>query len=265
MFLSRMNFSRITYTTADRKALITLNRPDKRNALDDGMVMELTTAFTTAGRDPAVKVVLLAAKGPSFCAGADLDYLARVSQFDLEENRQDSFRMANLFRVVHELRKPVIAMVDGPALGGGAGLASVCDFIIASKENAQFGYPEVRVGFIPAIVLVFLIKRVGEGRARELVLRGAPVDADEAFRIGLASMVVQAGKLGSTTDALVRELIQKNSGNAMGLCKEMLSKLHGMNMPDALDFAANLNAAARMTVECRTGIGAFLRKEKMEW
>jgi methylglutaconyl-CoA hydratase len=265
MFLQRMNFSRITYATADRQTLIALNRPDKRNALDDGMVQELATAFAMAGRDTSAKVVVLSANGPSFCAGADLDYLARVSQFDLEENRQDSFRLANLFRVVHELRKPVIAMVNGPALGGGAGLASVCDFVIASKENAQFGYPEVRIGFIPAIVLLFLVKRVGEGHARELVLRGAPVDAEEAHRLGLASMVVPASMLASTTEALVQELLQKNSANAMGLCKEMLSKLHGMNMPDALDFAANLNAAARMTVECRTGIGAFLRKEKMEW
>jgi methylglutaconyl-CoA hydratase len=166
---------------------------------------------------------------------------------------------------MYELRKPIIAVVDGPALGGGAGLASACDFVIASKENAQFGYPEVRIGFIPAIVLVFLVKRVGEGRARELVLRGGTIDAHEAHRLGLVSMVVPSEDIAATADALVRELLLRNSANAMGLCKEMLSKLHGMNLLDALDFAANLNAAARMTVECRTGIGSFLRKEKIEW
>ncbi len=260
-----MDFTRITYASAERRATITLNRPSRRNALDDVSVTELTAAFTMAGRDPAVKVILLRANGPAFCAGADLEYLAKISQFDLEQNREDSLRLANLYRLIHELRKPVIALVDGPALGGGAGLASVCDFIIASKENARFGYPEVRIGFIPAIVSVFLVKRVGEGHARELVLRGATIDAAEALRIGLASIVVPAARITESGDALALELVQKNSPNAMGLCKELLSKFHGMNLPEALDFAANLNAAARMTVECKTGVGAFLRKEKLEW
>ena len=260
-----MDFTRITYAGSERRGTISLNRPEKRNAFDDVMVNELTAAFTMAGRDPSVKVILLQAHGPAFCAGADLEYLARVSQYDLEQNREDSLRLTQLFRLMYELRKPIIAVVDGPALGGGAGLTSVCDFVIASKENARFGYPEVRIGFIPAIVLPFLLKRVGEGRARELVLRGAPVDAADALRIGLANMVVPAARLAATADALVRELIENNSANAMGLCKEMLSKFQGMNLPDALDFAANLNAAARMTVECKTGVGAFLRKEKTEW
>ncbi len=260
-----MDFTRITYVPAERGATITLNRPSRRNALDDATVGELTAAFTLAGRDSSVKVILLRANGPAFCAGADLEYLARISQFDLEQNREDSLRLANLYRLIYELRKPVIALVDGPALGGGAGLATACDFVVASKENARFGYPEVRIGFIPAIVSVFLVKRVGEGRARELVLRGTPIDAAEALRIGLASMVVPASRLVETGEAIARELIQNNSPNAMGLCKDMLSKFHGMNLPDALDFAANLNAAARMTVECKNGVGAFLRKEKIEW
>ncbi|MEK9135680.1 MAG: enoyl-CoA hydratase-related protein, partial [Bacteroidota bacterium] len=146
-----------------------MNRPEKRNALDDMLVKELTSAFVAAGKDQSVKVVILAGAGPAFCAGADLDYLNKVAQFDLEENRADSQQLANLFRVIHELRKPVIAIVNGPALAGGCGLASVCDFVIASEENAKFGYTEVRIGFIPAVVMIFLIKRVGEGKARELV------------------------------------------------------------------------------------------------
>ncbi len=260
-----MDFTRIAYAASERRATITLNRPSRRNALDDITVNELTAAFTAAGRDPSVKVILLRANGPAFCAGMDLEYLARVSQFDLEENREDSLRLANLYRLIYELRKPVIALIDGPALGGGAGLATACDFVIASKENARFGYPEVRIGFLPAIVSVFLVKRVGEGHARELVLRGAPVDAAEALRIGLASIVVPAARLDETAEALSLELVRQNSPNAMGLCKDMLSKLHGMNLPEALDFAANLDAAARMTVECKTGVNAFLRKEKIEW
>lgn len=168
-----MEFSRLLYTSGQRTATITLNRPDKRNAMDDLMVKELTTAFSMAARDPDAKVVLLNANGNAFCAGADLEYLKRIASFDQEENLKDSSRLAQLYKIVYELRKPVVAAVDGPAIAGGCGLASVCDFIVAGKERAQFGYTEVRIGFIPAIVSVFLIKRVGEGRARELIMRVA--------------------------------------------------------------------------------------------
>jgi len=260
-----MDFTRITYAAGERRATITLNRPSKRNALDDATVNELTTAFTMAGRDPSVKVILLEARGPAFSAGSDLEYLSRVSQYDLEQNREDSIRLGQLFRLIYELRKPVIALVDGPALGEGAGLAAVCDFVIASKENARFAVPEVRLGFIPAVVLLFLLRRVGEGHARALALRGEAIDGAEAYRIGLANMVIPSAQLDATANALARELIDKNSANAMGLCKEMLSKFQGLNLPEALDFAANMNAAARMTAECKSGMGAFLRKEKIEW
>jgi methylglutaconyl-CoA hydratase len=259
-----MQFSRLLYAASNRIATITLNRPAKRNALDDVMIGELATAFGHAGRDQDVKVIVLRGSGSSFCAGADLEYLSKIATFDLEENRSDSKKLANLFRTIYELRKPIIAAVDGPALAGGCGLASACDFVIAS-DNASFGYTEVRIGFIPAIVMVFLIKRIGEGKARELVLRGNIITALEAEAIGLVNKVVKAGQLQQTVDTLSSELIQQNSSHAMGLCKEMLSKLNGLNLLDALDFAANMNAAARMTPDCRDGIGAFLNKEKIHW
>lgn len=260
-----MNFERILYASSGRKAVITLNRPAKRNALDDLMVRELTAAFSSAARDPQVKVVLLQGAGKAFCAGADLEYLHRLASFDLEQNKADSQQLATLFRMLHEIRKPVIALVNGPALAGGCGLAAACDFVIAAEETATFGFTEVRIGFIPAVVLVFLVKRVGEGRARELVMRGNIFDARRALAIGLASQVVPAGLLESSALALADELIEQNSLLAMGLCKEMLAKLHGLNLLDSLDFAANMNAAARMTPDCKEGIGAFLRKEKKEW
>ena len=249
----------------DGVAVVTLNRPAKRNALDDVMVKELTSAFAAAAKDPVVKVIVLAAAGPLFCAGADLEYMHRVAKFDHEENRADSLRLAHLLRLIYEVRKPVIALVRGAALAGGCGLASSCDFIIASEENARFGFTEVRIGFIPALVMVFLTKRIGEGRAREMVLRGNIIDAREALRFGLVSLVVPDADLESSADALIAELLTQNSLNAMGLCKEMLSKLQGMNLIDALDFAANMNAAARMTPDCRQGVAAFLNKEKIIW
>lgn len=264
-YFRAMQFTRLLYEVNDRRALITLNRPDKRNALDDTMVKELTLAFSSAGKDQNAKVIVLNANGPAFCAGADLDHLHRLSAFNLEENRSDSQQLAQLFRVVYELRKPVIAVVDGPALAGGCGLATVCDFVVASVENAKFGYTEVRIGFIPAVVMVFLIKRVGEGKARELILRGNIITATEAKEIGLINVVAPSSELDEAVNKLVDESLQKNSGTAMGLCKEMLSKLPGMNFMDALDFATNMNAAARMTPECKQGINAFLKGDKIQW
>lgn len=260
-----MEFQRIRYETRDRRAFITLSRPEKRNALDDLMVRELSTAFAKAARAQQVKVVVLAAEGSSFCSGADLEYLNRLAKFDLEENRADSHQLATLFRTIYELRKPTIAVVNGPALAGGCGLATVCDIVVASRENARFGYTEVRIGFIPAVVMVFLMKRVGEGRARELILRGNIIDADSAMQMGLVNAAVPQESLESTVMALSDEMITLNSAYAMGLCKEMMAKLHGMNLTDSLDFAANMNAAARMSQDCKTGVNAFLKKEKPEW
>jgi len=260
-----MEYSRISYKAEERVGTITLKRPEKRNAMDDAMVKELTLAFSAAARDPEVKAIVLQATGPAFCAGADLEYLSRLAKFDLEENRMDSFRLANLFRTIHELRKPVVAFVNGPALAGGCGLASVCDFVIASEERAQFGYTEVHIGFVPAIVMFFLVKRVGEGRARELVLRGNIISAAEARSIGLVSVVVPEKELQKAGEGLVDELLTHNSLTSMTLCKEMLSKMHGMNLADALDFAANMNAAARMTPECKKGVTAFLNKQPPKW
>ena len=181
-YYSPMKFTSLRYEVGERRVVITLNRPDKRNALDDILVKELTLAFVAAGKDQNVKVIVLSGAGPAFCAGADLDYLQRLSAFDQEENQTDSRQLAGLFRVIHETRKPVIAVVNGPALAGGCGLASVCDFVLASREKARFGYTEVRIGFVPAVVMIFLIRRVGEGNARELVLRGNVIDASEAFK-----------------------------------------------------------------------------------
>jgi len=260
-----MDFRRILYTADERIARITLNRPDKRNALDDTMVAELTTAMALASRDPAVKAVLLGANGPAFCAGADLAYLQKVSSSDHEQNRADSTRLATLYKSIYELRKPVVALVNGPALAGGCGLASVCDFVLASRERARFGYTEVHIGFLPAIVLLFLMKRVGEGRARELVLRGHVLNADEAQAAGLVSTVVPEHELVERGEALLKELIEHNSSTAMAMGKEMLAKLDGMNAAEGLDFAANMNAAARMTADCRKGVQAFLNKQQPEW
>ena len=260
-----MNFERIELAVAERVARITLNRPEKRNALDDLMIRELTSAFRSAGDDPGVKVVMLSGRGPAFCAGADLAYLQRLSEYDSAQNLADSTLLAQLFETIYYLQKPVIAVVDGPALAGGCGLATVCDFVLASEEKAQFGYTEVRIGFIPAIVLTFLIRRVGEGRARELVLQGNILSAREAESIGLITRAVPESVLGSTAEELCRELLSQNSLTAMGLCKTLIGMISNQEPRSALPLAARANAEARMTAECRKGIKAFLEKKKIEW
>jgi methylglutaconyl-CoA hydratase len=260
-----MDFTRIKLNRSDRIAEIVLSRPEKRNALDDVMVRELTDAFTTCNREQQTKVVVLKAEGDAFCAGADLTYLQRLSSFDFSQNQHDSQMLMKLFLLIYTLRKPVIGLIQGPAVAGGCGLATVCDFVLAARETAVFGYPEVHIGFIPAIVLPFLIRRIGEARARELTLRGNTLTAEEAERIGLVTTCVPAIELQEHGRRLAEELIQKNSGSSMGLIKELLSRVHGLSTPDALDYAANLNALTRMTEDCKKGIEAFLKKEPQRW
>jgi methylglutaconyl-CoA hydratase len=229
------------------------------------MVRELTEAFQACNRESDAKVVLLQAEGDTFCAGADLAYLRRLSAYDFSQNQQDSQQLMKLFLAMYTLRKPIIALVQGPALAGGCGLVTVCDFVLAARETAVFGYPEVRIGFIPAIVMPFLVRRVGEARARELTLRGHTISAGEAESIGLVTKAVPATALAEAGESLARELQEQNSGSSMGLVKELLSRIHGMSTSDALDYAANLNALTRMTDDCKKGIGRFLNKEKQEW
>ncbi len=260
-----MEFTRLKYTAAKRIARITLSRPEKHNALDDVMVNELQSAFTAAQKDQSVKVVLLNAEGDSFCSGADLNYLQRIAQYDFNQNQEDSTNLMKLFLQIYTLRKPVIALVQGSALAGGCGLATVCDYVLAAKETARFGYTEVRIGFIPAIVMVFLVRRVGEAAARALTLRGNILDALEAARIGLVNEAVPTIELEERGSTLAAELIRQNSVSSMGLVKELLARIHGMPTKDALEYAANLNALTRMTDDCKRGIDAFLKKEKIEW
>jgi methylglutaconyl-CoA hydratase len=260
-----MDLTRIKYVVANRTCTITLSRPEKHNAIDDVMIAELTAAFQLSQKSSDVKVVLLKGEGDSFSSGADLAYLQKISKFDFDQNQKDSSNLMKLFLQIYNLRKPVIALVNGNALAGGCGLATVCDIIVAAKETAKFGYTETRIGFIPAIVLIFLMRRIGEGKARELALRGNIIGSDEALRIGLVNVVVPAVELDDAGERLANELINNCSLSSMGLVKELFSRINGMTMTDALDYAANLNALTRMTDDCKKGIESFLKKEPIKW
>lgn len=260
-----MPYSHLTYTVDNRVAEINLSRAEKHNALNDILVSELTESFSQANKNSSVKVIILRGSGQSFCAGADLEYLEKLSTYSLTDNQEDSKKLMKLFQLIYEIRKPVIAMVNGPAIAGGCGLATVCDFVFASKEHASFGYSEVKIGFIPALVMVFLVRRIGEGRARDLFLSGRKIDAHEANQIGLATRVIEHNQLEQETKEFARDLIENNSGNSMSLIKEMFATIHNMDFLQALEYAANMNAATRMTDDCKRGIAAFLKKENIQW
>jgi len=259
-----MGFTHIEYEQKERVAYITLNRPEKRNAFNAILVKELSQAFATAEKANDVRVIVLRANGKAFCAGADLSYIQELSRFTFEENLEDSETLMRLLVQMYKLKKPIIAQVQGPALAGGCGLATVCDIIIAS-EDAVFGYPEARIGFVAAMVMIFLVQRVGEGRARELLLTGKTISSREAYTIGLINDVTDHNKLVEKVREYSSQISQDVSGSSVAITKEILAKLSGLDIQNALAFAARMNAATRMTEDCKRGIQAFINKEKLKW
>ncbi len=243
---------------------LTLNRPEKRNALNAGLVAMLTDALDGAARKESIRAIILTGEGPVFSAGADLESLQALQTATEEENLADSGRLAELFEVISRHPKPVIAKVNGHAIAGGCGLAAVCDFSIA-VEGAKLGFTETRIGFVPAIVAVFVLRKLGEAAARDLLLRGHLITASEAARIGLVTRTVPADELDAAADELADELSRETSGSAVALTKELLAELPGMSLRDALDYAARLNARARATDDCKAGIAAFLNKTEPPW
>lgn len=254
----------VLYTVTNQIAYITLNRAEKRNALSPELVTELKAAFNKAEQDTVVKIVVLKANGESFCAGADLGYLQQLQNFSFEENLADSNHLKELFLKIYTLKKVVIAQVQGHALAGGCGLATVCDFTFSVPE-AKFGYTEVRIGFIPALVSVFLIRKIGEQKARHLLLTGEIIKADTALAYGMITEVVPAGELENRVNQFAQMLITQNSAQSMQLTKQLIHEVQNLSLNEALNFAANQNAKARATDDCKKGIASFLNKQDIKW
>ncbi|MBI4482826.1 MAG: enoyl-CoA hydratase/isomerase family protein [Acidobacteria bacterium] len=243
-------------------AMLRLNRPDKRNAITPRMVAELQDVFDQLREDPRARAVILTGEGKSFCAGLDLDALREISKFSYEENVQDSRRLASVLATMYRYPKPIIAAVNGPAVAGGCGLATVCDLIVAAPE-ARFGYTEVRVGFIAATVSVFLRHVLGDKHARDLLLSGRLIDAGEAAQIGLINEVVPADSLLDRARQIAASLLQ-NSPSSIALTKALLADLpHALD--EALEFAAQQNARTRATPEFQEGVSAFLERRPPRW
>ena len=243
-------------------ATLTFNRPEKRNAISFQLIDELMTAFAEVAESNA-GVLILTGAGKAFCSGMDLDDLKGLIGRSSEQNKQDSETMAKMFRTLYEFPKPTIAAVNGAALAGGTGLATLCDFTLAQPE-AKFGYTEVKIGFVPAIVSSFLLRQVGEKLARDLLLTGRIIDADDALRLGLINEVVESNKLMPHARELAIQLMQ-NSPASLRATKRLLSGYAAAQFDTQLKVAVEENAAIRQTKDFREGVSSFLEKRRPNW
>jgi methylglutaconyl-CoA hydratase len=242
-------------------ARITLNRPDKRNALDSPTIEGLRAAFAELEREDDVRVVVLTGAGKDFCAGADLAQLQRIAAgAGAMENLRDAELLGTLLIRMRRMSKPLIAAVRGNAIAGGAGLAGACDVVIASAD-AHFGYPEVHLGFVPAMVMALLRRAVGEKVAFGLVARGERITAAEAYRVGLVTKVVDAGGFDDEVAAYAVNLAQR-SPSALALTKRLLYGMDGMPFEEAVARGVEVNALARSTEDCRRGVATFLERQR---
>ena len=256
------SFSTLTLIYDGPLALITLNRPDKRNAISYELIEDVLRALLEVEQSPA-QVLILTGAGKAFCSGMDLDNLRSITGRTPEENLADSDTMARLFRTLYEFPKVTIAAVNGPAIAGGCGLATLCDFTLASTE-AKFGYTEVRIGFIPAIVSTFLLRQVGEKQARDLLLTGRIIGADDAFRMGLANEVVAPERLMERVHELAGELL-KNSPASQMATKRLLKSYSRSELDRQIKTAIEENARIRSTSDFREGVASFLEKRAPRW
>ncbi|MCD4794466.1 MAG: enoyl-CoA hydratase/isomerase family protein [Bacteroidales bacterium] len=254
----------ISLTTKDRIGYITLNRPEKRNALNAQLIDELKQAVKLAENDNNAKIIILKAEGKAFCAGADLEYLQSLQTNSYDENLKDSENLMELFRMIYISKKVFIAQVEGHAVAGGAGLATVCDFIFSVPE-AKYGYTEVSIGFVPAIVSVFLIRKIGEAKAKDLLLTGKIITASQAKEMNIFNKVINKDEIKKTVFNFAQELINNTSEESLKLTKQLINKVQDTDYNSALKYAAKINAESRATNDCKKGIAAFLNKEKIKW
>jgi methylglutaconyl-CoA hydratase len=256
-------FETITYSFKEKVATITLNRPEVHNAFNEVMIAELTEIFEEIPKDDQVRVVVLTGEGKSFSAGADLNWMKKMINYSYEQNLDDSLKLAELFYLMYSLPKPIIARVNGAAIGGGTGLVAVCDIAIAS-ENAKFSLSEVKLGLVPACISPYVIRKVGEGRCREFFLTGERLTARRALEAGLVNLVAPLERLDQAVQEKAAQLISSGP-NALAMCKELLKNVPGMDFEKAKTYTADMIARMRIGDEGQEGMNAFLEKRKPKW
>jgi len=250
--------SEIITAKVDSIFSITLNRPEKRNALDDALINDLKTALREADKDETLRAVVVKGAGKDFCSGADLSALQKISESSVLENLADAENLMEVFSLIRKIKIPVIAAVHGRALAGGCGLATACDIVLASK-TARFGYPEVKIGFVPAMVMAILRRNLSEKRAFELATQGFEFSAEEAEKLGLINRVFDEETFEQDVKNYV-SVYEKVSRSAVVLSKRLLYQMDGMTFETAMQSGAEINTIARLTDDCQTGIAKFLNK-----
>ncbi len=248
----------VLYSVDGAIAHVRLNRPEKRNALNDELISGIKAALTKSSLDQRVRVILLSGEGKDFCSGADLSALQKIAEASVSENADDARSLMELLLLIRELPVPVVAAVKGRALAGGCGLASACDLVLAAA-SARFGYPEVKIGFVPAMVLAILRRNVSEKVAFELLTRGEEIGASVARQLGLVNQVFSDE---SFEDEVAKYLkrFEEVSKSAVALTKTLLYQVDGLSFVEALETGADVNVIARLTDDCKKGIARFLKK-----
>lgn len=249
----------IKFTKKNEIGVLTLNRPEKRNALNPNLVSSIKAKLDELKNSRDIKILIITGEGNTFCSGADLEYLNKLRDFSLLNNQKDSKSLAELFLKIYYFPKPTIAAVNGPAIAGGCGLATVCDFIIADKKKSKFGYTEVKIGFIPAIVSAFLIKRIGESKAKQLLVTGKIINPEEALQIGLIDQISE-----NVLDNSIKlaENLKNNSQLSMEATKKMIAEVSSLSIEAAVEYSINLNTLSRSTKDFKNGLNNFLNKKK---
>lgn len=256
-------FNTISYSLDNRIAKVNLARPEVHNAFNEIMIAELSEVFSQISQDDSARVVVLTGNGDSFCAGADLNWMKKMINFSYQQNLEDSLKLADLFYLMYSLPKPIIARVNGAAIGGGTGLVAVCDIAIAA-EKAKFSLSEVKLGLVPACISPYVIRKVGEGRCREFFLTGERLTANRALELGLVNQVVPLESLDQAVEEKANQLISSGP-QAIAMCKELLKNVPGMSFGEAKTYTAEMIASMRIGDEGQEGMNAFLEKRKPKW
>ena len=261
--MSEHNFKTIRLTVDNKVVRVTFKRPEVHNAFNAIMISELAEIFEHLKKDESVRVIILTGEGQSFCAGADINWMREVIHYSYEQNLQESLRLAEALHRLYTLPKPTVAMVNGTAIGGGNGFLSACDIAVAAEE-AQFGLSEVKIGLVPAAISPYVIRKIGESKAREYFLTGKRISAHKAQEIGLVNEVVPRRQLESAVEDLVN-LLLTSGPEALANCKELIFRVPQLSLEQAKEFTARMIANLRISEEGQEGMASFLEKRKPKW
>ena len=258
-----MNLETVAYRKQNRVAHVTFNRPEIHNAFNSTVITEMSQVFDEIENDSDVRLVLLTGKGKSFCAGADLNWMRSVVDQSFEENLAESNALADLFYQMYTCTRPIVGRINGAAIGGGTGFVALCDIAVAAA-SAKFSFSEVKIGVVPACIGPYVIKKLGEGKARELFITGERMNAQRAFNVGLVNKVVDDDALDDEINRLTKSILTSGP-NAVAMAKKLVSEVPAMGPDEFKPYTAEMIAKLRISEEGQEGMTAFLNKRKPSW